>query len=173
MPFACSTTYISFVWDLATMWVSLPLKKKTKYLATIQDWTDLKTHVLNNVEKLYGKLLHTCSIIPRGHTFLTELEAMLGLFGSNPFCPISSPKLLADDLDWWTSILLQPDLSHPIPMPTTLIDIGVFSDASSGIGITTTIGKLLHSVQIYDRNIDNIVTLYCLRCASRCPVDYI
>ena len=31
----------------------------------------------------------------------------------------------------------------------------------------------LHSVQIYDRNIDNIVTLYCLRCASGHLADYI
>ena len=31
----------------------------------------------------------------------------------------------------------------------------------------------LHSVQIYDRNIDNIVTLYCLRHASRRLADYI
>ena len=141
MPFARSTTYIGFVWDLATMRVSLPSKKKTKYLAAIQDWTDSKTHVLNDVEKLYGKLLHTCSIIPRGRAFLTELEAMLGLFDSNPFRPISSPKLLADNLNWWTNILLQPDLSRPIPTPTTLIDVGAFSDASSGIGIAVTISN--------------------------------
>ena len=57
--------------------------KRRQYLAAIQDWTDSKTHILNNVEKLYGKLLHTCSIIPRGCAFLTKLEAMLGLFGSN------------------------------------------------------------------------------------------
>lgn len=140
LPFARSTTYIGFEWDLATMRVSLPAKKKTKYLATIQEWTASKTHTLNEVEKLYGKLLHTCSIIPRGRAFITELEAMLALFGSNPFRPVSSPALLAGDLSWWTSILLQPNLSRSIPVPVTLIDVGAFSDASSGIGIAVTIG---------------------------------
>lgn len=141
MPFAHSTTYIGFKWNLATMQISLPAKKKTKYLATIQDWTSSKTHTLNKVEKLYGKLLHTCSIIPRGCTLLIELETMLGLFNSNPFHPVSSSALLANDLSWWSHILLQPDISHAIPTPVTLIDVGAFSDTSSGIGITITIGE--------------------------------
>ena len=140
LPFDCLTTYIRFTWDLATMEVSLSPQKKSKYLNAIQAWNISKTHSLDNVEKLYRKLLHSCSIIPRGHAFLTKLETMLGLFGSNSFHVLHSPKGLVDDIDWWTAILSQPTLSCPIPKPVTLTDIRAFSDASSGISIAVTIG---------------------------------
>lgn len=100
MPFASLTVYIGFLWDLRTSRVLLTPEKKTKYLDAIRNWQVSWTHTLKEVEKLYRKLLHTCAIIPRGCTFLTKLEAMLGLFASNPFRPISAPTNLADDLKW-------------------------------------------------------------------------
>ena len=55
LPSDHSTTYIRFTWDLATMWVSLLLKKKSEYLTMIQAWKDSKTHNLNEVNKLLWK----------------------------------------------------------------------------------------------------------------------
>ena len=141
--FNFSTTYIGFTWNLATMQVSLLPNKKLKYLTMIQTWKDTETHSLNEVEKLYGKLLHSCSIIPRGHAFLTKLETMLRLFSSNPFHSLHAPKdlVVVDDLNWWSTVLCQPNLSCTIPRPVTLTDIRVFSDANSGIRIAITIGN--------------------------------
>lgn len=140
LPFNFSMTYIGFTWSLATMQVSLLPNKKLKYFTVIQTWKDTETHSLNEVKKLYRKLLHFCSIIPRGHAFLTKLETIFRLFGSNPFCSLHAPKGLVNDLNWWSTVLHQPNLSHTISRPVTLLDVRVFSDVSSGIGISITIG---------------------------------
>ena len=47
------------------------------------------------------------------------------------------------------------------------------SDISTKAMVDVDVVASLHSVQIYDGNIDNIVTLYCLRCASGHLADYI
>ena len=37
------------------------------------------THSLEDVEKLYGQLLHVCLVVPMGRAYLTELERMLNI----------------------------------------------------------------------------------------------
>lgn len=141
LPFASTTTYIGFVWDLANLTVSLGEAKKTKYLLAIQEWQKRATHTLNDVQKVYGKLLHVCFVIPRGRAFLTSLETMLGICSRSPFMPIHPDKGIAADLEWWTSVLQRTSLSRSIPKPVKLIDCEAFSDASSSIGIGITIGN--------------------------------
>ena len=75
-PFSHAMTYIGFIWDLASLQVSLSLSKKAKYAIVIMEWKTWATHILNNVKTLYGKLLHACLVIPGRWTF-TSLEAML------------------------------------------------------------------------------------------------
>ena len=65
-PFASSTTYIGFDWDIETYQVSLAATKKIKYLEATELWLRQPTHTLEDVEKLYSKLLHTCLVIPMG-----------------------------------------------------------------------------------------------------------
>ena len=65
-PFASSTTYISFDWDIETYQVSLAATKKNKYLEATELWLRQPTHTLEDMEKLYGKLLHMCLVIPMG-----------------------------------------------------------------------------------------------------------
>ncbi|KIM86982.1 hypothetical protein PILCRDRAFT_64260, partial [Piloderma croceum F 1598] len=57
-PFACVTTYIGFDWDVESYQVSLGHTKKEKYLRAMEEWLVLATHTLEEVQKLYGKLLH-------------------------------------------------------------------------------------------------------------------
>jgi hypothetical protein len=141
MPFASTTTYIRFDWNIETHQVSLGSKKKEKYLRATEEWLSHQTHTLEEVQKLYGKLLHTCLVIPAGQAYLTELETMLGIFHNSPFLPRSSPRGLRTDLDWWLNILRQPTISRPIPFPLSLHDVGAYSDASSKIGIAIVIGE--------------------------------
>ena len=134
MPFVPSTKYIGLQWDLQHLTVSLTIQKKAKYIANINEWLLQPTHIINNVQKLYGRLLHASLVIPSGHAHLTGLEAMLGLCNQCPFVPYSPVKGITDDLHWWLSRLNQPSVSRPIPAPHVVTDPNAFSDASSGVG---------------------------------------
>lgn len=132
--------YIGLVWNLATLAVSLEDKKRDKYLQAIRDWQSTKTHVLKEVQGLYGKLRHATLVVPRGRAYLSGLESMLGSGTNSPFVPHTPPRETHVELQWWTTILSEPaSTSRSIPEPVTLIDCGAFSDASSGFGIAVVI----------------------------------
>jgi hypothetical protein len=115
--------------------VSLPQKKKTKYLAAIMEWLARSTHTLHDVQKLYGKLLHSSLVVPAGRARLTGFEAMLGIYGDRPLMPRHPPASIRQDLQWWVDRLSRPFLGRTIPIPIAPCDLAAFSDASSGIGI--------------------------------------
>ena len=137
-PFSTSTSYIGLNWDLGSLNVALTAEKRQKYSLAILDWHSRRKHDLNDVQKLYGKLLHACLVIPAGRSYLTSLEAMLVLCSPHPFAFYFPVKELAEDLSWW-SLKLSAHLFRPIPSPRRLHDLHAFSDASSGFGIAITI----------------------------------
>ena len=137
--FTSSVTYLGFVWDLTTRTVTLSEPKRAKYLLAIMDWQKSRTHSLNEVQKLYGKLLHASHVIPAGRAYLTSLEAMLTIFGNNPFKPHTPPRHTPEDLAWWHEKLSSPPIPFSIPGPSPVHDFAAFSDASSGVGIAVII----------------------------------
>ena len=76
--------YCGFLWDVQARTVCIPEQKRTKYLAADR-------HMLSDIQKLYGKLLHACTIIPYGRAFLTRLEAFLGISHDRPFLLRTAP----------------------------------------------------------------------------------
>ena len=58
IPWGFQAPYLGFIWDLENGTVSVPEKKKQKYLAAIEEWELRSTHTLLEVQKLHGKLLH-------------------------------------------------------------------------------------------------------------------
>ena len=86
-PFAPTTIYIGFRWDLCAMTVALAPVKVDKYLAAINEWLNRSTHVLKDAQGLYGKLLHACAALPRGRAYLTALECMLRVCHEKSFMP--------------------------------------------------------------------------------------
>lgn len=140
IPFGFEVPFIGFLWDLENKKVSLSEAKKQKYLCAIVEWNTRKTHNLEDVRRLYGKLLYTSLILPRGRAYLTGLEKMMGFFHDRPFSSRHPPNSLVEDLTWWSSILSSPTLSRDIPGGRQIIDIHGFSDASSTIGIGVVIG---------------------------------
>jgi hypothetical protein len=66
IPFDTLILFIGLVWDLDKRTVSLADKKNVKYLAAILEWDSTCLHDLKQVQKLYGKLLHTCLVMPHG-----------------------------------------------------------------------------------------------------------
>ena len=140
-PFDTSTVYIGFKWDLENQTVSLASGKVDKYLRTIHKWNKHCTHILKDVQLLYGKLLHAASVIPRGWAYLTGLERMLSLCSNRPFMPHHPVKTIANDLLWWIECLEGGDIQRPIKAPSPFINHLAFSDASSGMGVGIVIGQ--------------------------------
>lgn len=140
IPFANSVPFIGFEWDLSERTVAIPQKKRAKYLATITTWQSQRAHTLEEVQQLYGKLLHASLVLPAGRAYLTCLETMLGLFNNSPFMPRTPPRDTASDLQWWRDRLLRPVLARPIPGPHAVEDPNAFSDASSSVGIGIVVG---------------------------------
>lgn len=141
-PFASTTVYTGFLWDLASRTVSLPTPKREKYIAAIAEFRTARRHVLCDIQKLYGKLLHATSVIQCGRAYLTHLEAALSLSHGSPYVPRTPHRDTVTDLDWWTTRLSDAALcSRSIPAPVPVRDIAAYSDASSGFGIAVVIGN--------------------------------
>lgn len=140
-PFSSRVDYIGFTWDLETRTVSLSEKKVAKYLQAINEWRARATHTREDVEKLYGKLLHACAAIPMGRAFLTGFERMLKVSADKPFLPHRPDKTIASDLEWWGSMLRSGEVARPIYPPSPPADPQAFSDASSLIGVAIIIGE--------------------------------
>lgn len=134
-PFGFQVTYIGLLWCLEALTVQLAEGKKEKYAKAIMDWSSSRTHVLLDVQRLHGKLLHACLVLPDGRAYLTSLEAMLGVCSSRPLVPHHPVRHLDEDLQWWSDQLSQPFVGRPIPHPVQPIDLHAFSDASSTVGI--------------------------------------
>ena len=141
VPFSTSVPYLGLIWDLELRVVTLSESKRSKYLLAIKEWNKSRTHSLNEVQKLHGKLLHAALVIPAGRAYLIHLEAMLGIFSDSPFKPRTPPHGCIEDLLWWSRILSSPPRPIRIPAPCFIHDFTAFSDASSGVGIGIVLGE--------------------------------
>jgi hypothetical protein len=70
--------------------------------------------MLQDVQELYGKLLHACKALPRRRMYLTSLKAMLSLCGEKLFLPHQAGNKVADDLNWWSDILQMGGVTQDI-----------------------------------------------------------
>jgi hypothetical protein len=141
IPFSYKVPYLGFMWDLQACTMAIPSQKKEKYLVAITEWSMCSTHVLEDIQKLHGKLLHASLMATTGCAYLTSLEAMLSTFNNHPFVPHHAPWDTAPNLQWWMRTLSLPKLSRAIPGPQQLIHTHGYSDAGSGIGVAITIGN--------------------------------
>ena len=110
IPIGSRIPFMGFNWDLEMKTVALQEKKKEKYTSAIVEWKRRKSHTLSDVERLYGKLLHMCSIVPEGRAYLTGLESMLSIFHQSPHKPCHLPRQVKCDLLWWLRVLSKPIL---------------------------------------------------------------
>ena len=139
-PFSSTPVFIGFIWNLESNTVSLTTTKRTKYINTIHEWLCTTAHTREQVQKLHGRLSHASLVIPEGSMYLTSLQLMLGIFGSNPFMPHRQPCGAVDELCWWLHALSsRPPI--PIPHHPLAIDHQAFSDASTSYGLAIIIGN--------------------------------
>ena len=139
VPFSHVVPFLGFRWNLQDKTVEVTKEKKEKYKDSIKEWMSHATHTLDDVQKLYGKLLHASLVATAGRAYLTSLETMLGTFTTSPFTPHHPLRDTKDDLHWWLNTLSDQKLSRRIPGPCSVEDYGAFSDASSGYGIAIVI----------------------------------
>lgn len=137
IPFCDAPTFIGFVWDLSKRTVQLTDSKRAKYIDALSAWTLRRTHTLDDVQSILGKLMHVCQIYPDGRPYLVNLEAMpvVPIFGNTPYMPRTPPQGTPDDIKWWLYRLTFPPPPPAIPSPQPILDPLAYSDASTSFGI--------------------------------------
>ena len=99
MPWASSFIFTSLLWDLNVKTVTLSEAKCLKYLLAVCKWlAGLCTHSLEDIEKLYGKLLHISLVFPEGQAYLTSLKAALGTYKANWWIKHTPPASTSDNI---------------------------------------------------------------------------
>ncbi|PPQ80585.1 hypothetical protein CVT24_002720 [Panaeolus cyanescens] len=141
VQFSSSAPYFGFVWDLKDRTVALSLEKASKYKEAIQAWGLHAKHALLETQQLYGKLLHASLVIPSGRSRLVGLELAIALAHSRPFASRFPPRSVAGELTWWYERLSQPRICRPIHIPSSVVDLQAFSDASTGFGVGICVGE--------------------------------
>ncbi|KIO08716.1 hypothetical protein M404DRAFT_57315, partial [Pisolithus tinctorius Marx 270] len=63
-PFSNSPTFMGFSWNLDNKTVGLTASKRQKYTTSIDEWLKKKTHNLEEVQKLHGRLSHAALTSP-------------------------------------------------------------------------------------------------------------
>ena len=129
--------------------VSLSPPKVTKYLEAIANWHQHSRHVLQDVQSLYGKLLHMSTVIPQGQAYLTSLECMISVCTPKPFLLHCPKKTITDNLAWWHDILSSNLTTWPIHTPPNYADVSAFSNASSSFSIGIVIGDRWRAWRLY------------------------
>nr|VWP02159.1 Structural maintenance of chromosomes protein [Ganoderma boninense] len=137
--FSSAPEFTGLIWDLEAWRVTLAPKKRTKYLAVLEDFRSQPTHTLQQIQSLHGKLIYATLVIPAGRPYLTQLEAAMAVAADHPHVPRSPPRRLAPDLDWWIYRLKHGPVSRSIPRPLPIFDAHAFSDASSGVGVAVVV----------------------------------
>ncbi|KAF7325195.1 Reverse transcriptase ribonuclease h [Mycena kentingensis (nom. inval.)] len=120
IPFSSSAPFTGLIWDLEKRTVALPDSKKAKYLATIDEWERKRAHNLQEVQSLYGKLLHACLVIPEGRRTLPDWKPPLDsstivLFSPDPPPKPSDTTSSGGENDW-----VLPLFRAPFPVPAQL-----------------------------------------------------
>jgi hypothetical protein len=106
-------------WNLSDKTVEVTKEKKAKYKSAIEEWLSHPIHNLDDVQKLYGKLLHASLVATAGHAYLTNLEVMLGILNTNSFVSHHLPCGTSEDLQWWLNVFSSEKLSRRILVHAT------------------------------------------------------
>jgi hypothetical protein len=69
ISFGMLVPYISFLWDLVSLMVSIPDTKKAKYLAAIASWESCPTHTLADIQSLRWQASPCLPHCPNGPCF--------------------------------------------------------------------------------------------------------
>jgi hypothetical protein len=137
VPFGPCAPFTGLDFGFSSKDVGLPENKRDKYLCTLDTFLNQKAVTLKDVQSIYGKLLHTCAVVPEGRAYLTGLKSFISLFDDKrPFSTWHLSRVArAEPNGWWRHTLSLPLPRRPLPVATDIRDLLAFLDASSGVSV--------------------------------------
>jgi len=145
VDFSSTVLYIGFLWDLEAKVVSLPERKRAKYLARVDQFLlDASESgpgsgaTLHDAQKLNGTLVHVAFVYRDGRPYLPTLQAFLMNFCNthSRFVRLHPSSAVITDLKYWRHLLSIPSVFRSlVARPTIDLDIWVDASTSWGIGL--------------------------------------
>jgi len=136
--FLSKTTFIGMLWDLETRRVSLPEKKRLKFLHRVNEFItnfERTQCQLQDVERIHGSLCYISFIYQAGRSRLPSLSNFSASFHGDEFTRRYPPPSLISNLKWWATELQIPDFDRQLTPCGPPLDLGIFVDASTSWGI--------------------------------------
>lgn len=150
--FLSSSTYIGFFWDLTRRWISLPDKKRQKYLARVSTLlsgaASSQRFCLHDIQVIHGTLVHVSFVFPEGSSRLPVISNFMTNFLGNKFVLHHLSDGVIKSLRWWERRLLDPLAYRQLHPIRPLVDYGIFVDASTSWGIGIIIGDFWHAFKL-------------------------
>ena len=109
--FSFTTTYTGFNWDIPKCLVSLPEKKRIKFLNRVSEFKSSAQCSGVTVEecmKIQGTLVHILFVAPLGHSFIPALCRFIAIFNAqsrNEFTRWHLHRAVLPELDYWINFL--------------------------------------------------------------------
>jgi hypothetical protein len=161
-------TFIGFSWDFVNKRVSLPDKKRIKFLDRVDTLlAKANSHSkvsLFDVRQIHGSLVHVSFVHPEGSSHLPQISNFecsfrgislslggtmcLSYFGGNDNLRLFLSNSVIMSLKWWKCRLEDHFAFRQLHPRPPLQDIGIYVDASTSWGIGIIIGKLWWSLQL-------------------------
>lgn len=147
------TVFIGFLWDLITRRVSLPEKKRLKFLARVETLLAKgSSHTpvsLFNIQQIHGSLIHVAFVYVHGNSRLPAISNFMSKF-ENEHSQIHMSNSVISTLCWWRSELSDPSIFRQLCPLSALQDLGIFVDASTSWGIGIIVGQSWFSFQLVE-----------------------
>jgi hypothetical protein len=102
--------YLGFKWDLCNKTVCLPAAKKAKYIAKLKPWVAGYPASKQEIETVISTLNHVTLVVLEGSLHLPSLSRFCASFKDSSllWTRHKVPGAMAEDLDWWRSVLDAP-----------------------------------------------------------------
>ena len=125
---------LGFIIDTVSMTVSVDSERLDDILLELQRVEDRRTVHGKDLESLAGKMVHVCSVVAGGRTFMREVLDMVARLRS-PHHWVHLTEGFRADLRWWIRFARAWNGVEAIPPPVTVPYHWLCSDASGDHGL--------------------------------------
>jgi len=145
--FRSHSDFIGFHWDIEVKAVSLPEKKRLKFLRRV---TDLSAELARSsnlctrkpIEKIHGSLWHVAFVHTEGRSYLPAFSNLMSDFDRrSPYVRLHATTGVVQSLGWWAGTLGSEGKIRSLHSRGLAVDYHLFVDASTDFGIGVLIGE--------------------------------
>jgi hypothetical protein len=136
-PFSPRFTYLGLDWDIEVKTVTLPNKKREKYLRKLESWISGARVSKKETENVVGTLNHCAYIITQGRSRLVSLYKLTASFNkaANAFVKYTISQNVGADIEWWRKALSAEKVFRKVREPPPMHPDEIFVDASTSWGV--------------------------------------